>query len=319
MGYVYIGSRMSQLISQIQLSDGEVSNNEMRILNYINEICKDDKIFNKFDIITYGSAKHKLFIKDYSDFDFCIRCKKLSISHEDGIKYLYDKLTENSELDKIEIVDTIEKSIHGHYLKNISHVTFLDKKSQCNVDLVLNNLPEIGSSRFIAAYESIDPRFALLCRVVKYWSRQRKIHDPINGTLSTYSLVLMVINFLQLRRVLPTLSIMIFDRESGLSPWSTQDDYQINVQKYRDFASKNEEPHSKLLVNFFYFYSHKFNFEKDVVSVRTGTYLTKSEKKWNKDVNKHACCVENPFNSKTNLTENVDKKSLKRINDEFHR
>jgi len=194
---------------------------------------------------------------------------------------------------------------------------FFDKKSGRSVDLVLNNLPEIGSSRFIAAYESIDPRFALLCRVVKYWAQQRKINSPLNGTLSTYSLVLMVINFLQLRRVLPTLSIMV-DRSTGLSPWSTQDDFQINVQKYRDFASKNEEPHSRLLVNFFHFYGHKFEFAKDVVSVRTGTYLRKSERNWNVE-NDHFCCVENPFDSRTNLTRNVDAKNLKRIDQEFKR
>ena len=186
------------------------------------------------------------------------------------------------------------------------------------MDVVLNNLPEIGSSRFIAAYESIDPRFALLCRVVKYWARRRRINDPLRGSLSTFSLVLMVINFLQSRRVLPTLSIMIFDRESGLSPWSTQDDYQINVQKYRDFASKNEEPHSRLLVKFFHFYSHKFSVDKDVVSVRTGTLLTKSEKKWNAE-QQHLFAVENPFNSSVNLAENVTLQSLHRISAEFKR
>ena len=121
------------------------------------------------------------------------------------------------------------KIFHGCYHKDIHHISFFDKKSGRSVDLVLNNLPEIGSSRFIAAYESINPRFALLCRVVKYWAQQRKINSPLNGTLSTYALVLMVINFLQLRRVLPTLSIMV-DRSTGLSPWSTQDDFQINAK-----------------------------------------------------------------------------------------
>ena len=126
---------------------------------------------------------------------------------------------------------------------------------------------------------------------------------------------MMVVNFLQLRRVLPTLSIMIFDRESGLSPWSTQDDYQINVQKYRDFASKNEEPHARLLVSFFQFYAQQFDFAHSVVSVRTGTYLTKAEKKWTA----HALAVENPHKSSENLTQSVTPQSLRRIATELQR
>merc|ERR1712151_204458 len=131
--------------------------------------------------------------------------------------------------------------------------------------------------------------------------------------MSSYALVLMVINFLQSRRVLPTLSNMV-DTKTGLSPWSTQDDYQINVQKYKDFAAKNEEPHSKLLVNFFKFYGHKFNYNTEVVSVRTGTYLRKDAQ------HKSDCFwVENPFNSKDNLCCNVSPMLLQRISNEFRR
>eukprot|EP00484_Ammonia_sp_Unknown_P001526 CAMPEP_0197021468 /NCGR_PEP_ID=MMETSP1384-20130603/2347_1 /TAXON_ID=29189 /ORGANISM="Ammonia sp." /LENGTH=1062 /DNA_ID=CAMNT_0042449301 /DNA_START=209 /DNA_END=3397 /DNA_ORIENTATION=- len=320
VGYVYIGSRMSQLISHIGLSDRDVEAHQKRIEGVVQRALKHDKNFASFDIVSYGSSAHKLFIKDYSDFDFCIRCKDLAIPHQEAVEAIAKALrnSNKNEFGSVEVVDSPKNAIHGDYQQDIYHVKFFDKKSRRSVDLVLNNLPEIGSSRFIAAYESIDPRFALLCRVVKYWAQQRKINNPLNGTLSTYALVLMVINFLQSRRVLPTLSIMTFDRETGLSPWSTQDDFQINVQKYKDFASKNEEPHSRLLVNFFYFYGHKFNYEKDVVSVRTGTYLLKSERKWNVQ-GQHHLCVENPFNSKVNLTENVDPHNLSRIASEFKR
>ena len=321
MGYVYIGSRMSQMISQIAVQERELSANQQRIQSIIARILERDdlkEMFKEFDIVPYGASTHGLFIKEYSDYDYCIRCKDLSVSHKEAINAIAKAMEEKQDgVADVKVVETLEDSVHGNYLKDIEHIVFRDKETDRTVDLVLNNLPEIGASRFIAAYESIDPRFALLCRVVKYWARQRKINDPLNGSLSTFSLVLMVINFLQSRRVMPTLSIMIFDRETGLSPWSTQDDYQINVQKYRDFSSKNEEPHSRLLVNFFHFYSHKFKYGKDVVSVRTGTLLTKSEKKWNAE--QHLLAVENPFNSSVNLTENVTMQCLHRISAEFKR
>jgi len=315
MGFVYIGSRMSQLISQIGFTERELVGNQQRIQSAIASVLeRAAPTFKGFDIVPYGSSTHKLFIKDYSDYDFCIRCQALTVPHKEAVERIAKGLADKFE--NVEVVDSVSASVHGHYLGDVEHIRLFDKASGRGVDVVLNNLPEIGSSRFIAAYESVDPRFAMLCRVVKYWARQRLINDPLTGTLSTFSLVLMVINFLQSRRVLPTLSIMIFDRETGLSPWSTQDDYQINVQKYRDFASKNEEPHSRLLVNFFHFYSHKFHYGGDVVSVRTGTLLTKSEKKWGGE---HLMAVENPFNSKVNLTENVTLQSLHRICAEFKR
>jgi len=319
MGYVYIGSRMSQLISQIGFADNELMQRQSGIQDTITAVLSEEKeMFKGFDIVPYGASTHGLFIKGYSDYDYCIRCKDLAVPHREAIECIAKGLRAlQGKCDSVRVVESVKESVHGHYLEDIEHIVFVDKGTGRSVDVVLNNLPEIGSSRFIAAYDSIDPRFALLCRVVKYWARQRKINDPLKGSLSTFSLVLMVINFLQSRRVLPTLSIMIFDRESGLSPWSTQDDYQINVQKYRDFASKNEEPHSRLLVNFFHFYSHKFNWTKDVVSVRTGTLLMKSEKKWSDQA--HALAVENPFNSKVNLAENVTPQSLQRICAEFKR
>merc|ERR1719474_592044 len=306
---------MSQLISQIAFGDKELMEHQSRIQERIASVLREEAMFKGFDIVPYGASTHGLFIKEYSDYDYCIRCKDMTVSHREAIECIAKGL--EGKCDGVRVVESVKESVHGHYLDDIEHIVFRDKETDRTVDLVLNNLPEIGSSRFIAAYDSIDPRFALLCRVVKYWARQRKINDPLEGSLSTFSLVLMVINFLQSRRVLPTLSIMIFDRETGLSPWSTQDDYQINVQKYRDFASKNEEPHSRLLVNFFNFYSHKFNWNKDVVSVRTGTLLMKSEKKWSDQA--HALAVENPFNSKVNLAENVTPQSLQRICAEFKR
>jgi len=317
MGFVYIGSRMGHLISQIALPDREIAAHQKRIEAALDSVLNKSAHFasQSFDIVSYGSSQHKLFIKDYSDFDLCIRCKSLTGSHGEAIADIVAALGGVKEFEQVRVISTAEESVHGPYLKNTHHIALMDRQSRCGVDIVLNNLPEIGSSRFIAAYESIDPRFALLCRCVKYWARRRRIGDALSGGLSTYAVCLMVVNFLQLRRVLPTLSIMIFDRESGLSPWSTQDDYQINVQKYRDFASKNEEAHSRLLVSFFQFYAQTFDFAKDVVSVRTGTYLTKKEKQWTA----HAMAVENPFNSKTNVAQSVTPQCLQRIDAEFKR
>ena len=51
MGYVYIGSRMSQLISHIGLSDREVEENQNRIKASITDILKSEKNFAGFDVV----------------------------------------------------------------------------------------------------------------------------------------------------------------------------------------------------------------------------------------------------------------------------
>jgi hypothetical protein len=81
----------------------------------------------------------------------------------------------------------------------------------------------VENSLLLKAYVSIDRRFRDLCFLVrlsaaagvlqprdafvgscrwqiKHWAKRRKVNDPYRGTLSSYGYVLMIINFLQLRR-----------------------------------------------------------------------------------------------------------------------
>merc|ERR1719251_395205 len=102
---------MSQLISFIALSDREVAANQQRIEQSITDILKEK--FKDFDVVTYGSSAHKLFIKDYSDFDFCIRCKKLGMSHEDAMKFIADSLMKHKkeQFDAVQIIDNLKESV----------------------------------------------------------------------------------------------------------------------------------------------------------------------------------------------------------------
>ena len=99
MGYVYIGARITQLQSHIGLNDQEMEQHQKRIEMAIESVLKNDQHFIGFDIVCYGSSAHKLFIKDYSDFDYCIRCKKLSISHCEAIEYIATAIMETNKND----------------------------------------------------------------------------------------------------------------------------------------------------------------------------------------------------------------------------
>ncbi|ETO29842.1 nucleotidyltransferase family protein, partial [Reticulomyxa filosa] len=138
---------------------------------------------------------------------------------------------------------------------------------------------EIGASRFIGAFSSIDSRFQKVAILVKYWAQAKKIGGShVAKGLSSYSLVLLVINYLQCKRVLPTISTAI--EESGESEWSRRDDYEVNINKYREFASKQYESSAELLLGFFHYFGFEFDYRNHIVSVRTGSTLKKIEKKW---------------------------------------
>merc|ERR1719410_2474417 len=83
---------MSALLSTIGVPDREVSANITRIKNTIGNILKSNPKFKDFDIVSYGSSAQKLFIKGYSDFDFCIRCKDLQLSHEEAMSFIGNQL-----------------------------------------------------------------------------------------------------------------------------------------------------------------------------------------------------------------------------------
>lgn len=55
---------------------------------------------------------------------------------------------------------------------------------------------------------------------------------------------------------------------------------QQQSQQQRGAAGGNSQTTAQLLADFFRFYAHEFDYHNDVVSVRTGRYLSKEDKGW---------------------------------------
>ena len=84
------------------------------------------------------------------------------------------------------------------------------------------------------------------------------------------------------------------------------------------FGKKNKETLGELLFGFFRFYGHEFDYDKLVVSVRSGKQITKAEKKWQFGNNNHLC-VEEPFNTIRNLGNTADETSFRGLHMELRR
>ena len=80
----------------------------------------------------------------------------------------------------------------------------------------------------------------------------------------------------------------------------------------------------ELLIGFFRRYAREFDFVKSVASVRTGTFLTKTAKGWDKKEagfkgDRHLFCIEDPFELSHDLGRVMDRDTLRDVRSEIDR
>lgn len=74
---------------------------------------------------------------------------------------------------------------------------FKDAKNGFEVDLNCNNAVGIRNTHLLHCYAQLDWRVRPLVIIVKLWAQANNINDAKNMTISSYSLALMVIHYLQ--------------------------------------------------------------------------------------------------------------------------
>lgn len=140
----------------------------------------------------------------------------------------------------------------------------------------------------------------------------------LGGTLSSYTWICLALNFLQTRDppILPALQ-----QQPTLEPKflaGVNVSFDRNVESYQDFGARNKSSLGELLFHFFRYYGHEFDFEQNVVSVRIGGVLPKTEKAWHL-LQDNRLCVEEPFNISRNLANTADDTSMRGIHLELRR
>ena len=215
-------------------------------------------------------------------------------------------------------------------------VKILDPELDIACDMNVNNTLALENTRMIKTYVQIDPRVRPLAMIIKHWTRRRIVNDAgehtvypklingsnmftaFGGTLSSYTWICMIINFLQSRSppVLPALHQrphLKLPRKDG-----RESEFADDLDALRGFGDKNEETLGELLFGFFKFYGHDFDYDNLVVSVRSGKQISKVEKKWHLG-NNNMLCVEEPFNTTRNLGNTADETSFRGLHMELRR
>lgn len=83
---------------------------------------------------------------------------------------------------------------------------------------------------------------------------------------------------------------MGFDRTVG--QWSC--DYFDDVKSLEGFGAANKESLAELVWAFFAYWAWRHDYNNSVISIRTGGFLTKSQKEWTRRVGneRHLVCIE---------------------------
>jgi len=168
-------------------------------------------------------------------------------------------------------------------------VKLLDPKSGFNVDICVNNKLARHNTRLIYKYMMMDRRARYLALLIKYWAKRRAINETYRGTLSSYAYVLLVIQFLQVYRILPPLQKMANDGKEFTCaeeiPLDCVDEWNVYfASSYMHRTGSLKKPDlADLVVQFFAYYAFEFDYESSVVSIRNGVPFPQSIKRWSFD------------------------------------
>ncbi|XP_028270329.1 poly(A) RNA polymerase GLD2 [Parambassis ranga] len=168
---------------------------------------------------------------------------------------------------------------------------FTEKDSDLEFDLNINNTVGIRNTFLLKSYACADLRIRPMILVIKKWAKHHQINDASKGTLSSYTLVLMVLHYLQTLKdpVLPSLQR---DYPEYFNPFMDIDVVPERSELAPPYISRNQSFLGELLVGFLRYYARDFRWDKQVISVREARALPKTNsQEWR---NKYIC-VEEPF------------------------
>ncbi|KAG8391727.1 hypothetical protein BUALT_Bualt01G0217200 [Buddleja alternifolia] len=257
----------------------------------------------------YGSCANS-FGFSKSDIDVCLAMDLQDVDKSELLLKLADIL----QSDNLQNVQALTRA-------RVPIVKLMDPVTGISCDICVNNVLAVENTKLLRDYAEIDVRLRQLVFIVKHWAKSRGVNQTYQGTLSSYAYVLMCIHFLQQRRpaILPCLQgmeVTYFETVGNI-----ECSYFDRVEKLRNFGSRNGESIAQLVWAFFQYWAYCHDYANDVISVRTGSTLSKRAKDWTRRVgnDRHLICIEDPFEVSHDLGRVVDKFSIRVLREEFER
>ncbi|KAK1376889.1 PAP/25A-associated [Heracleum sosnowskyi] len=268
-----------------------------------------NKEWPEAQLYLYGSCANSFGFKK-SDIDVCLAIDDADVNKSEVLL----KLAEILQSENLQNVQALTRA-------RVPIVKLMDPVTGISCDICVNNLLAVINTKLLRDYALIDERLRQLAFIIKHWAKSRGVNETYQGTLSSYAYVLMCINFLQQRHpaILPCLQRM--ERTYAVNVDNAECAYFDQVDKLVGFGSQNRETIAELVWEFFSYWAYYHDYTSEVISVRSGSTLSKHEKDWTKRVgnDRHLICIEDPFEISHDLGRVVDKYSIRVLREEFER
>ncbi|XP_054665550.1 poly(A) RNA polymerase GLD2 isoform X2 [Grus americana] len=277
------------------------------------ELCRTElqreiqRIFPQSRLFLVGSSLNGFGTRS-SDGDLCLVVKEEPVNQKTEARHilsLVHKLFSTKLSTYIERPQLIRAKV--------PIVKFRDKVSCVEFDLNVNNVVGIRNTFLLRTYAYIENRVRPLVLVVKKWASFHDINDASRGTLSSYSLVLMVLHYLQ------TLPDPILPSLQKIYPESFDPTMQLHLVHQAPctiprYLSKNGSSLGDLLIGFFKYYATEFDWSHQMISVREAKAIPRPDGiEWrNKFI-----CVEEPFDGTNTARAVHEKQKFDTIKGEF--
>ncbi|KFP88245.1 Poly(A) RNA polymerase GLD2 [Acanthisitta chloris] len=221
------------------------------------ELCRSQlqreiqQIFPQSRLFLVGSSLNGFGTRS-SDADLCLVVKEEPVNQKTEARRI---LSVVQELFSTKLSGYIERP--QLIRAKVPIVKFRDKISSVEFDLNVNNVVGIRNTFLLRSYAFIENRVRPLVLVIKKWARFHEINDASRGTLNSYSLVLMVLHYLQ------TLSEPIIPSLQKNYPECFDPAMQLHLVHQAPCAippyiSKNGSSLGDLLIGFFKYYATEF-------------------------------------------------------------
>ncbi|XP_055636811.1 poly(A) RNA polymerase gld-2 homolog B-like isoform X2 [Toxorhynchites rutilus septentrionalis] len=224
------------------------------------------KVFPRLGLYLVGSTMSG-FASDSSDVDMCLISRANVVPYDMRGEALYQLGQIKNYFMNIPIYFEEFSLIQA----KVPILRFRDRANLIVVDLNYNNCVGIRNTHLLHCYSQMDWRLRPLVLVVKLWAQHHNINDAKNMTISSYSLVLMVIHFLQFGvgpPILPCLHAMFPDKFARMSDISNLD----MMEEMEPYKNDNNMSLGELFLQFLEYYAN-FDYAQYAISVRTGSVI----------------------------------------------
>lgn len=272
--------------------------------------------YPKYGLFLVGSTMNG-FGSDNSDVDMCLLVRHTEMDQRyEAMEHLEEILVYLKKCEFIEQLELIQAKV--------PIIRFRDAMQNLKVDLNCNNAVGIRNTQLLYCYSRFDWRVKPLVLIVKLWAQCHDINNAKDMTISSYSLALMVIHFLQCGvnpPVLPCLHSMFVGK---FSPHT--DIYNIDIHEDLNIPSsirlpENRQSLGELLVEFFRYYV-QFDFSRYAISVRLANKIPIEECRMVQSLKNDPhqwkyLCIEEPFDLTNTARSVYDPDVFARIKQEF--